>query len=460
MNNKKINNKMAEMPINKLLLTTGTPIILSMMLQAVYNIVDSAFVSNMKENGEAALNALTLAFPVQMLIVAVAIGTGVGTNALLSKTLGRGDKEKAACVVGNSMFLSLIIYVLFFLFGIFGVKAYILSQTNNNIVGEMAVEYLKICCVYSFGMVFFSLFEKILQATGKSLYSTVAQITGAVVNIVLDPILIYGLLGFKKMGVKGAAVATVIGQISSLVLSLIFHLRHNKEIKNGVAYLKPSFKIFGEIYAIGLPAIISQALMSFMTYALNIIYGKIGDGVVTAYGLYYKIQQFVFFAAFGMRDAITPVISFNHGMKNKNRMTKGIKYGIIYTAVIMLAGTLLAEIFATQLAALFSLSGETEKVCISAICIVSASFVFAGINIALQGVFQALNSGIHSLVISLIRQLLPVALCMLFLSAALSNAANVRLMWLSFDISEVVALFTALILMKNVYKKQIKSLEG
>lgn len=295
MNNKKINNKMAEMPINKLLLTTGTPIILSMMLQAVYNIVDSAFVSNMKENGEAALNALTLAFPVQMLIVAVAIGTGVGTNALLSKTLGRGDKEKAACVVGNSMFLSLIIYVLFFLFGIFGVKAYILSQTNNNIVGEMAVEYLKICCVYSFCMVFFSSFEKILQATGKSLYSTVAQITGAVVNIVLDPILIYGLLGFKKMGVKGAAVATVIGQISSLVLSLIFHLRHNKEIKNGVAYLKPSFKIFGEIYAIGLPAIISQALMSFMTYALNIIYGKIGDGVVTAYGLYYKIQQFVFF---------------------------------------------------------------------------------------------------------------------------------------------------------------------
>lgn len=347
MNNKKINNKMAEMPISKLLLTTGTPIILSMMLQAVYNIVDSAFVSNMKDNGEAALNALTLAFPVQMFIVAVAIGTGVGTNALLSKSLGRGDKQKAACVVGNSMFLS-----------------------------------------------------------------------------------------------------------------LIFHLRHNKEIKNGVAYLKPSLKIFGEIYAIGLPAIISQALMSFMTYALNIIYGKIGDGVVTAYGLYYKIQQFVFFAAFGMRDAITPVISFNHGMKNKNRMTKGIKYGIIYTAVIMLTGTLLAEAFATQLAALFSLSGETEKVCISAIRIISASFVFAGINIALQGVFQALNSGVHSLVISLIRQLFPVALCVLFLSTVLNNAANVRLMWFSFDISEVVAFLAALILMKNVYKKQIKSLEG
>ena len=264
-------NKMGTMPVNKLMLTLGAPMIISMVLQAVYNIVDSAFVSNMQDTGEMALNALTLAFPIQMLMVAVSIGTGVGTNALLSRCLGMGDSKKAARVGGNAMFLAIIIYVLCLIFGIFGVGVYIGTQTTNSQIYDMATDYLRICSVISMGIVFFSIFEKMLQATGLSLYSTVAQITGAVINIILDPIMIYGLFGFPQMGVKGAAYATVIGQIASCIVALVFHLKLNKSIKNGIKYMKPSIKIIGEIYAIGFPAIIAQALMSAMTYGFNII---------------------------------------------------------------------------------------------------------------------------------------------------------------------------------------------
>ena len=243
-------NKMGTMPVNKLMLTIGAPMIISMVLQAVYNIVDSAFVSNMQGTGEMALNALTLAFPIQMLMVAVSIGTGVGTNALLSRCLGMGDSKKAARVGGNAMFLAIIIYVLCLIFGIFGVGVYIGTQTTNSQIYDMATDYLRICSVISMGIVFFSIFEKMLQATGLSLYSTVAQITGAVINIILDPIMIYGLFGFPQMGVKGAAYATVIGQIASCIVALVFHLKLNKSIKNGIKYMKPSIKIIGEIYAI------------------------------------------------------------------------------------------------------------------------------------------------------------------------------------------------------------------
>lgn len=291
-------NKMGTMPVNKLMLTLGAPMIISMVLQAVYNIVDSAFVSNMQGTGEMALNALTLAFPIQMLMVAVSIGTGVGTNALLSRCLGMGDSKKAARVGGNAMLLAIIIYVLCLIFGIFGVGVYIGTQTTNSQIYDMATDYLSICSVISMGIVFFSIFEKMLQATGLSLYSTVAQITGAVINIILDPIMIYGLFGLPQMGVKGAAYATVIGQIASCIVALVFHLKLNKSIKNGIKYMKPSIKIIGEIYAIGFPAIIAQALMSAMTYGFNIILVRIDEAMVTAYGLFYKIQQFILFAAF------------------------------------------------------------------------------------------------------------------------------------------------------------------
>lgn len=452
---------MAVMPVNKLMLSLGIPMILSMMLQAVYNIVDSAFVSNMAENGEAALNALTLAFPVQMLMVAIGIGTGVGTNALLAKNLGMGDRERVNKVAGNSIFLAAVIYIVFLLFGIFGVNAYISTQTSNPLIKDMATDYLSICCILSMGIVFFSIFEKLLQATGNSLYSTIAQVAGAVVNVILDPILIYGWLGLPELGVKGAAWATVVGQIVSALLGLIFHLKINKEVKNGLKYMKPSGMIIKGIYAIGLPAIIAQALMSVMTYALNIILGKINENAVTAYGLYYKIQQFILFAAFGLRDAITPIVSFNHGMGSKTRVKAGIKYGMMFTLIIMAIGLVALEIFATPFSRIFGLSGQTEELCVQAMRIVSLSFLFAGANVAFQGIFQALDSGLESLVISILRQFLfvvPVAYG--FAQLAIKNMDMMWLVWFTFFIAEGLSCLVACIFMKRINKNKVNVLEG
>ena len=329
MKEKESMNKMGTVPVNRLMLFMGIPMILSMMLQALYNIVDSAFVSNMTSGGEAALNALTLAFPVQMLMVAIGIGTGVGTNALLSKSLGQGNYEKVNIVAGNAIFLGIIIYIVFLLFGIFGVDSYVSSQTRNTEIIQMATGYLRICCCMSMGIVFFPIFEKLLQATGRSGYSTIAQVAGAVINIVLDPVFIYGWFGMPQMGVEGAAYATIIGQMASAIVGIVFHIKKNKEVTNGLRFIKPRGSIIKEIYLIGLPAIISQALMSVMTYGLNIIFVRIGESVVTAYGLYYKIQQFILFAAFGLRDAITPIVSFNYGMGSSKRVKAGIKFGML-----------------------------------------------------------------------------------------------------------------------------------
>lgn len=460
MQNNESTNKMGTMAVNKLMLNMGIPMILSMILQAVYNIVDSAFVSNMKDNGELALNALTLAFPVQMLMVAVGIGTGVGMNALVSKSLGQGDRKKASKAAGNAMFLGVIIYLVFLIFGLFGANLYASSQTTDAEIVTMTVDYLTICCTLSFGIVFFGIFEKLLQATGRSLYSTIAQVVGAVLNIILDPIMIYGLYGCPELGVKGAAYATVIGQIASFLLAVLFHLLLNKEIANGLKYFKPSGKLIGEIYSIGLPAIIAQAVMSIMTYGLNVIFGKIDASVVTAYGLYYKVQQFVLFAAFGLRDAITPIVSFNYGLKSKARVNTAIKCGISYTLVIMIAGCLLLEIFAVPFSALFGLSGTTQELCISAMRIVSISFIFAGINIALQGVFQALESGMESLIISLCRQLLFVLpLAWVFSILARQSMGYMWLVWSTFIIAEGLSTVIACFFMKKVQRNKIHPLK-
>ncbi|MGN0108134.1 MAG: MATE family efflux transporter, partial [Hominilimicola sp.] len=326
---------------------------------------------------------------------------------------------------------------------------------------DMAVDYLRICCIISMGIVFFSVFEKMLQATGLSMYSTISMITGAVLNIVLDPILIYGLCGLPAMGVRGAAYATVIGQVASALLGLIFHLKFNKSIKSGFKYLKPSGRIIKEIYAIGFPAIIAQALMSFMTYGFNIILVRVDEAMVTAYGLYYKIQQFILFAAFGLRDAITPIVSFNHGMRDKKRVKAGVKYGILYTFIIMVIGIILLECFAMPLARIFGLSGKTEALCISAMRVISISFVFAGINIAFQGIFQALEGGIESLIISICRQLLfvlPVAWG--FSLLAMRSMDNAWLIWLTFPIAEFVSAVISCIFMLHINKKKIRVLEG
>lgn len=455
-------NRMASAQVNRLMLSMGIPMIISMMLQAVYNIVDSAFVSNMAENGEQALNALTLAFPVQMLMVAVAIGTGVGMNALMSRSLGQGNRELASKAAGNAMFLAGVIFVVFLLFGIFGTDAYVSSQSSNPEITQMACEYIRICCTLSFGLIFFSVFEKTLQASGRSLYSTIAQIAGAVTNIVLDPVLIYGLLGLPEMGVVGAAIATVIGQVVSCVLALIFHFRLIKEIDSGLRYLRPSGTVIGKIYSIGLPAIIAQALMSVMTYGLNLILVRISENAVTAYGLYYKIQQFILFAAFGLRDAITPIVSFNYGMGSRSRVRQGIKYGMMYTLIIMAAGLVLLEVFAEPFAALFGLSGETEQLCTGAMRVISLSFIFAGANVAFQGIFQALESGAQSLVISVCRQflfVLPVAWG--FSEVVIhSGMDKMWLVWLTFLIAEGISAVIALIFMRGISRKRIDALKG
>lgn len=452
-------NKMASMPIKKLLLTMGIPIIFSMMLQALYNIVDSAFVSNIPEYGETALNALTLAFPVQMLMVAIGIGTGVGVNALIAMCLGQDDRKRASRSAGNAIFLGILIYIFFLLFGLFGTEIYVKSQTSNNQVIQMASQYLRICCVASFGIVFYSLYEKIIQATGRTVYTTIAQVSGAVLNMVLDPILIYGLCGLPTMGVQGAALATVLGQILSFILDFYFHLKFDHEIENKISYLKPQIRIIKEIYSIGLPAIIAQALMSFMTYALNIIFGMVGENVVTAYGLYYKIQQFILFAAFGLRDAITPIISFNYGMQNKQRIKEGIKYGLLDTLIIMLIGLIVIELTAKNFTSLFGLSGQTAALCQSAMHIISISFIFAGTNIAIQGCFQALSEGFASLVISLLRQfILVIPVALIFALLVTHYQLSTWVLWITFIIAEGITALLAIIMLKRVIYKKVNIL--
>lgn len=444
------NNKMKNEPVNKLMLQMGVPMILSMALQAVYNIVDSAFVGKMKEGSEAALNALTLVFPIQMLMVALAIGTGVGVNALLARTLGQRNREKASKVAGNGLFLATAIYIICVLFGLFGIKAYISSQTSDALVLSMSVDYLRICCLLSFGVVFFSIFEKLLQATGRSLYSTIGQVTGAIINMILDPVLIYGF----NLGVQGAAYATVIGQILSALLLVVFHMRLNKEFDHGLTYTKPNKRIIKEIYSIGLPAIIAQALMSFMVYAMNLIL-KFDASAQTAYGLFYKVQQFVLFMAFGLRDAITPIIAFSYGMQNKQRVKDGIKYGLIYTIVLMVAGTLITELFPNFFATLFN-AGQSRIYFISAVRIISISFVFAGINIAFQGVYQALNGGMESLVVSLLRQaILILPLAWGFSKLVIQYDMDVSLIWYAFVITEVLSCVVGWVFLRRIEKKKM-----
>ena len=450
-------NKMKDMPVNKLMVNMGIPMILSMALQAVYNIVDSAFVGNMKVGSEAALNALTLVFPVQMLMVALGIGTGVGTNSLLARTLGQGDTKKAAKVAGNSLFLGAVIYAVCLLFGIAGVKAYISSQTTDPEVITMGTDYLRICCVLSFGIVFFSLFEKLLQTTGRSIYSTIGQVTGAVINIILDPIMIYGIGPVPEMGVAGAAYATVIGQIASCILLLVFHIKLNREFEHGFRYMKPDGRIVREIYSIGLPAILAQALMSVMVYAMNLIL-KFNAAAQTAYGLFYKVQQFVLFLAFGLRDAITPIIAFAYGMKDRNRIRDGIKYGLMYTTALMILGTIITEIFPGAFATLFN-AGASREYFVGAMRIISISFIFAGANVAYQGIYQALDGGIESLVISLIRQLvLILPLVVIFSSFVRKGQMGVSLIWWSFPITEIVACLVGHVLLKEIQKRKVEIL--
>lgn len=454
-------NKMGVQPVPRLLLAMGLPMILSMIVQAFYNLVDSYFISNLTDDqipnlGDLAMNALTLSFPIQMLMIAIGVGTGVGVGALLSKHLGQREFERANYVAGNAISVSVLTYVIFLLFGLFGTRWFLSTQTSDPQVLELGVQYLSICCVWSFGAVCSMIYEKLLQSTGKTQLSTIAQLIGAITNIILDPILIYGLLGLPKMGVTGAAVATVVGQILTLIADMIFHYRCNHEISGHPRYLRPRRDAIVGIYVVGAPAIVMQALMSVMSYGINIIYGMVSAAAVTAFGIYYKIQQFVFFAAFGMNNAMIPVIAYNFGRGDRRRIDQGILWGQIYTLILMLIGMAVLQIFAAPICGVFSLSAETEDLCIRAIRIVTLGYLFAGLNIGYQGVFQALGNGVKSLILSLVR-LIVVTLPLAWALTRVEQAAD--WIWLCFPIAEACGVVVALAFMQLVARRQLVGLK-
>lgn len=455
-------NKMAVVPIGKLIWKMGLPMIISMILQAVYNIVDTAFVINMGEGGIQGNLALTYAFPVQLLIIAIGVGTGVGINALLSKSLGEGNREKTDKVAGNGIFLGVCIYAVFLLFGIFGAKPFIAFQANGDeTVAAMGGEYLSICCILSVGAVGFTIYERFLQSTGRTLYSTIAQVSGAAANIVLDYVFIYPL----KMGVAGAAWATVIGQILSLAVAMAFHYFTNKEIGNGIKNLKPSGKIIKEIYHVGLSAAVMQGLLSVMMLGVNLILGTAAENATLlqgSFGIYYKIMQFALFACFGLSNTLITILAFNYGMGDKARSMACVKWGISDTVIVAALITALFEGLASPLANLFGMaSGESgaeiTQTVVTAIRVASAGYVFMGFSIAVQGVLQALRYAVSPLIISALR-LAVVVLPVVWLFTLVKNPQ--LFIWWAFPISEfLTAIFSAAVCL-YAYNKKIKTMNG
>ena len=453
------NNKMADTPMKKLFWKMGLPMIISMVLQALYNVVDSIFVTNMGESGALANQALTIAFPIQILIIAVGVGTGVGLNALLSKSLGEKNTEKVNKVAGNGIFLSIIIFIVFLLFGAFGSKWFIsLFAGENEEVISMGTIYLQICCCFSLGSIGYTVYERFLQSTGKTMLSTIAQIAGAVTNIILDYIFIYPC----KMGVAGAAWATVIGQFVSLGLAMIFHYTLNKEINGNPKYIKPDFSLIKGIYNIGISAAIMQALLSVMMAGMNAILGTSEADptiLVGSYGIYYKIQQIALFSAFGLSNTVISILSFNYGMKDKERIKDCIKYGVIDTFIVTLILTAVFEIFARPLANLFGLAGGTTteiiEICTIALRIASIGYVFMGFSVAVQGVLQALGYALRPLIISLLRLVIfvfPVA----YLFTLSDNVTNI--VWWTFPIAEVLTAIISIFILKKSYKEKVEIL--
>lgn len=453
-------NKMAEVPMKKLFWKMGLPMIISMVLQALYNVVDSIFVTNIGEKGAIANQALTIAFPIQILIIAIGVGTGIGLNTLLSKSLGEKNSDKVNKIAGNGIFLSICIYLVFLLFGIFGSNWFIsLFANGNDEVIQMGTTYLKICCIFSLGSIGYTVYERFLQSTGKTVLSTIAQISGAVANIVLDYIFIFPL----GMGVAGAAWATVAGQFISLFVAMYFHYFKNKEINGNIKYIKPEGKIILEIYRIGISATIMQALLSVMMAGMNAILGNAHADptiLVGSFGIYYKVQQIALFSAFGLSNTIISILSFNYGMKDKERIKDCIKYGIIDTVIVTFILTIVFEIFARPLSSLFALTGGTTKeiidVCTKALRIASIGYIFMGFSVAVQGVLQALRYSLKPLIISLLRLVVfvfPIA----YVFTTFENVTDI--VWWTFPISEVLTCVISVFILKSAYKEKILSLE-
>ncbi len=440
-------NKMGVMPVGKLLINMSLPMMISMLVQALYNIVDSIFVAQL---GEYAVRSVSLVFPAQTLMIALATGTSVGVNALLSKSLGEREFDKANRVAANGVFLAVAGCVLVAVLGSLFARAFIHSQTDVAQVRTHGVAYMIICCSLSVGVFVQIMFERLLQSTGKTMYTMITQGTGALINIIMDPILIFGWFGFPKLEVAGAAIATVTGQMVAAGLAIFFNLKYNHEIKMKIKSLRPDMRLIGQIYKVGAPSVIMQSIGSLMTYGINLILASFGVAQ-TVFGLYFKLQSFIFLPVFGLNNGMVPIIAYNYGAGRRDRVLKTMKLSICFAVSIMLVGLVVMELFPGQLLLLFNADQELLKVGIPALRIICLSFVFAGFCIVVGSVFQALGNGIYSMITSISRQmlvLLPVAY-LLSLTGVVSN------IWWSFPIAELMSLAMSTYFLWRINKKVI-----
>ena len=445
-------NRMGSWPIPKLLVSMSLPIMASMLIQALYNVVDSIFVARVSED---ALTAVSLAFPVQSLMIAVAVGTAVGINALLSRKLGERNFEDANMVADNGIFLAFVSSIAFALFGFFGVRAFFSAFVEQGPVMEMGIAYTSIVCCLSLGLFESVAGERLLQATGITIYSMYSQMSGAITNIILDPILIFGWFGLPKMGVAGAAVATVVGQFVSMFMNIYFNVSKNHEITISFKGFKPSGRIIGEIYRIGLPSICMQAIGSVMTFGMNKILILFSQTAVSVFGLYFKLQSFIFMPLLGVTNGMVPIVGYNFGARSRERIMQTIKMAIMMATAIMAFGTVLFwAIPEFMLVTFFDASETMVSIGVPALRIISTHFIIAATAIVLSSSFQALGHGVYSLIMSFMRQLvvlLPVAWVM-------GKYVSLDAVWLAFPIAEVMSVTVALVLFHRLYNRQIKNL--
>lgn len=441
-------NKMGIMPVNRLLITMSIPMMVSMLIQALYNVVDSIFVSQINEN---ALTAVSLAFPIQNLMIAVGSGTAVGVNALLSRSLGEKNYERVNAAACNGIFLAIISYVAFALLGYFISPTFFAVQTKDAQIVEYGVEYITICSVMSFGIFGQLMFERLLQSTGKTLCTMITQGIGAIINIVLDPIMIFGYFGLPAMGVAGAAWATVIGQIVAATIAVILNVKINHEVKLRFKGFRPNGKVIKMIYAVGVPSIVMMAISSVMTFLMNKILLIFSSTAAAVFGVYYKLQSFVFMPVFGLNNGMVPIVSYNYGAKKKERMIRAIKLSILYAVLIMLIGFALMQIIPGPILKLFNASDNLLLIGETALRILSISFVLAGFCVISTSVFQALGKGLWSLWVSIGRQLvvlIPVAY-LFSLTGVLENV------WWAFPIAELASGILCAFGLRHTYKKVI-----
>lgn len=435
-------NKMGTMPVNKLLISMSLPMIISMLVQAMYNIVDSVFVAQISEN---ALTAVSLAFPLQNLMIAFAGGTAVGVNALLSRSLGEKNQDHVNQTAVNSVFIFLVTAVIFMIAGLTLSNLFFNVQTTNTEIVNAGTQYSMIVVGCSIGLFCQFLFERLLQATGRTLFTMVTQGLGAIINIILDPIFIFGLCGFPKMGVAGAALATITGQIIACLLALFFNLKFNHDIHFKFKRFRPNAHIVKQIYSVGIPSIIMQSIGSVMTFGMNTILITFSTTATAVFGVYFKLQSFVFMLVFGLNNGMIPIIAYNLGAKQKKRMFDTIKLAMIYATGMMIIGVIFFETIPQTLLGFFNASEAMIKIGTPALRIIAIHFIFAGFSIVCSATFQAVGKGTYSLLTSLIRQLLVLLPC----AYVLSLTGNLDLIWLCFPIAEIFSAVTSFILMKR-----------